>query len=137
MVRENVYPPGSAPPKSLARIRKALKSVSTVKTAPEPGPLQHGLDKSERAEAFLGPELRQALNRRAKRRQRSKAERRLDVAVQVGISYGLLVGALGGIGISVITNTHTYINMFPAICVSVCVACGALVGYVLGRRESE
>ncbi len=48
MARENVTPP-KVRPKSLARIRKALKSVSTVKTAPEPGPLQHGLDKSDQA----------------------------------------------------------------------------------------
>jgi len=46
MAREKVYPPGSTPAKSLAQIRKVLKSVAIVNTAPEPGPAQHGLDKS-------------------------------------------------------------------------------------------
>ncbi|MAD80534.1 MAG: hypothetical protein CMJ50_06790 [Planctomycetaceae bacterium] len=35
------------PPKSLAQICKLLKSVTTVTTAPESGPLRHGLGESD------------------------------------------------------------------------------------------
>ncbi len=35
------------PPKSLAQIRKLLKLVTTVTTAPESGPLQQGLGESD------------------------------------------------------------------------------------------